>query len=289
LTGAKAVRTLAADLIDLLPPTLTIPAYYRWRTGQWPRNPPRTFSEKVQASKLRPVTPEMVRLADKVAVKELVAERLGPEWVVPTLYAGSRLPARSERDWPIPFVIKAAHGSGWNIFVRQAPDWPEIESQVERWLARKWRRYRGELHYRHMPPRVIVEPMINDYDLPIDYKILVVGGRARFIQLDTGRETEHRQAYYDPNWVKQPITRGFPMDPRDFPTPPNLPLILDAAERMAAGFDFLRVDLYVVNGRPYFGEATFFPGSGTKTFDPPEYEEIIGDMWPWPPGANASR
>ena len=274
-----AARLVVFDLIDLVPPTLTMPVYHRLRSGRWPNPSGSGFSDRLYASKFMPITPEMVRLADKAAVKEIVRERLGPDWVVPTHFVGESLPPVDHRTWPLPFVIKATHGSGWNIFVREPPDWPAIERTLSSWLRRKPYRFRGEFHYRQITPRVIVEPMINGRDLPNDYKVLVIGGKARFVQVDTGREAVHHQAYYDRNWQKLPITRGHPPDPELRSAPARLPELLEAAERMAAGFDFLRVDFYEVDGQPYFGEGTFFPGAAVNRFDPLEYEQIIGDMW----------
>lgn len=290
---SASARALALDAIDLLPPALTVPLYFRFRTGRWPQNPPRTFSHKVQALKMRPVTAEMVDLADKVAVKDLVRERLGPEWLVPTLYVGPGLPPLADRNWPLPFVLKASHGSGWNIFVRETPDWSAIEDRLDGWLRTRIRRFRGELHYRQMRPQVIVEPMIAGDRPPIDYKVFVFDGRARIIQVDTGRHDNHLRAHYDRDWQRLPFRRGYPDDPRELPPPSSLPRILEAAERMAAGHDFLRVDFYDVAGRPYFGEVTFFPGSGTEPITPVEYERVLGDMWPWPekrgPGSSGLR
>lgn len=281
------LRTLALGLVDLLPPRLTRPLYYWWRSGRWPENPPRSFSGKTQAAKLRPVTPQMVQLADKVAVKEIVRQRLGPDWVVPTLYAGEALPLVADRNWPVPFVIKPSHGSGWNIFVRRQPDWTAIERRLAQYLTIKPYRFRGEMHYRSISPRVIVEPMIAGEIVPPDYKVFVLGGAAHFIQVDTRRYADHRRTFYGRDWERLPFTRGYPAEPAELPRPPNLARILDAAERMAAGFDFLRVDFYDVGGRPYFGEATFFPDSGIFFFDPPEYERIYGEAWPWQADADA--
>lgn len=278
----RAVLMGTARLIDCLPPRLTIPLYTRWRLGEWPKKRPKTYTEKLQAAKFRPVSAEMARLADKVGVKDIVAERLGPDWVVPTLYAGTSLPPIEDRNWPIPFVIKASHGSGWNIFVRRPPDWSVIDAQLERWLRTRRFRFIGENHYRLICPRVIVEPMIAGHEFPTDYKVFVFGEVASFVQVDTGRYGTHVRAYYDRNWVKQPFHRHHPLDPEDRPRPQSLHRILDASEKMAAGFDFVRVDFYEVAGRPLFGEATFFPGSGFQQFKPREFESRIGELWPWP-------
>lgn len=276
-----SARATLLGLIDLLPPQLTMPLYYRWRSGRWPEVPPRSFADKTQAAKLKPVTPEMVTLADKAAVKDVVRERLGPEWVIPSLYVGTGMPPLNQRNWTLPYVIKATHGSKWNLFVQEPPDWTRIDREVQAWLRMKPYRFRGEMHYRSIPPRLLVEPMIAGKAIPVDYKIFVFDGHARFVQVDTGRYTEHRRTFYDRDWQRLPFTRGYPAEVQALERPPSLARMLDAAERMASGFDFLRVDFYDVDGHPYFGEATFFPDSGIFSFDPPEYDTTFGEAWPW--------
>jgi len=98
---------------------------------------PRTFSEKVQRTKIFNRDPRLPQRENKILVKDLVSARLGREWVTPTLWQGEYLPPVEQRTWPIPFVIKANNGCGWNIFVRREPDlnWSRIES-----LAIEWRR-----------------------------------------------------------------------------------------------------------------------------------------------------
>lgn len=277
---SELAHLMLCDAIDLLPPNLTIPAYYRWRTGRWPKSPPRGFTEKVYASKLKPPSPRMVRLSDKISAKEAVEEELGAGWVVPTLFKGEQLPPVDKRNWQLPFVIKASHGSSWNIFVREEPDWPAIERRLARWLSRRAYRFRGETHYRQLQPRVIIEPLLGGTEPPADYKIFLFGGRAEFVQVDTGRYTDHRRTFYDRDWQRLPFSCTYSCAEDLIPAPQSLNQMLQAAEKLAAGFPFLRVDFYDVAGHAYFGEATFFPGAGAEPFSPAEYEKSIGDMWP---------
>ena len=72
--------------------------------------------------------------------------------MIPTLYAGAKLPPRDERNRALPYVIKTSRGSGGNIFVREAPDWDEIERKLEAFLAHKHGQITGELFYLRIPP-----------------------------------------------------------------------------------------------------------------------------------------
>ena len=100
------------------------------------------------------------------------------------------------------------------------------------------------------------------------------------IQLDTDRATEHKRIIYDTNWNRQAFRFGFPMDPRDYPKPAQLPELLDCAARLAEGFPFMRADFYVVGGNVVFGEMAFTPDSGLNKFYPSEMDRTFGDLWP---------
>jgi hypothetical protein len=103
--------------------------------GRLPRlSPPETFNEKIAHRKLYDRDPRMPRLADKILVKQHVSDLLGPEWTIPTLWSGEALPPREERNWQTPYVLKASHGCGWNIFVNSPED--EDWAQEDLWTAR---------------------------------------------------------------------------------------------------------------------------------------------------------
>jgi hypothetical protein len=242
----------------------------------------RTFNEKIYREKLK-ADPRMTVAVDKVLVKKLVAEELGEDWVVPTIWHGSRLPSRSQRNWPIPYVIKANHGSGWNIFVRTKADenWPEIERKCARWLGSRYGDRNREKAYFLVPPQILVEPYLGDSaTTPIDYRFFVFGGQAKFISADFTRDGHLEGLFYDRDWRKQSFERWPPRSDHDLPVPPNLLRMMAAAERLAGPYPFVRVDMYDVDGRPYFGEMTFFPGGGNIPFDPPEYDAVFGALWP---------
>ena len=67
-------------------------AHYRDRFGRNPRfSFPKTFNEKVYRRKLLDRDPRLPVRADKVLVKKFVEDKLGSEWVIPTLWHGPDL------------------------------------------------------------------------------------------------------------------------------------------------------------------------------------------------------
>lgn len=276
-----------------LPPRLRLAIEFYRRHRRWPDfDRPRSFSEKVNARQLHDRDPRLPRFVDKVAVKEIVAETLGPDWVVPTLWAGSDPDEIPFDRLEPPYVVKANHGSCMTAFVESRA---ELDAEAVRALARGWlgRDYGAEWcewAYSPVPRKILVEPMLRDAagEVPEDYKIFVFGGRAAWIQVDAGRFHDHRRAFYDTHWRLQSFGVEYPAMSRPMPRPQRLEEMLAAAERLGALFDFARVDFYEVEGRLLFGEITFYPGAGRDRFDPPEVDEAFGRLWPSREDADAA-
>jgi len=246
---------------------------YWWRHGRWPElDRPRRFTEWVQWRKLNDRNADRARLTDKAYSKRAAAIALGDDFVVPTLWEGDSLPAVP--PWRMPFVVKANHGCGQVVIVRNAADYQRTRRISPQWLERAYGGWLDEWHYRHARRRILVEPFIGAVDtLPVDYKIYVFGGRAMMIQVHEGRGEYHRWSHYDRNW--RPLSDNI----EAAIAPQSLAAMLAAAEQLGRGHDFLRVDLYEVNGAPAFGEFCLYPGSGLDPFDPPQLDHWLGAHW----------
>lgn len=260
------------------PAALRIPIIYLWRHARLPDlADPQRFTELVQLRKLHDRDPMMPRLADKVGVKQLVADRIGDEWIVPTLWHGTTLPERPQ--WPQPFVVKSRHGCNQCAFVRSggATGWRALRRRASRWVRGGYAGcgWLDEWGYRGIPRGLLVEPFIGAGGrLPIDYKLYVFGGRVEYVQVHLDREHRHRWVVFDRDWRRVSSDRG------DHPRPPaSLARMIEAAEALAARFDFVRIDMYDIDGRPRFGEMTFYPGSGLDPFDPVGLDTEMGRLW----------
>lgn len=277
------MRRLYHMFLSFLPASWALAIIYFRAHGHWPNlRTPTTFNEKIQFRKLHQHDERFARLADKALVKEFVSKHLGSDWVIPTLWSGSTLPPRDERTWPIPFVLKATHGSSTNLFVRSEAEknWPAIERVVESWLHMTYGTWAREWLYTKIEPRLLVEPFINfGTTLPLDYKFFVFHGRVAYVQVDTDREHDHRRAVYTRDWQEVDVRFGVDRPKCPPGRPQTLEVMIKAAETLGAEFDFVRVDFYEVNGRPLFGEMTFYPDSGLGTFTPSSFDEKLGALW----------
>ena len=112
-----------------------------------------------------------------------------------------------------------------------------------------------------------------------DYKFFCFGGEVKCFKVDFGRFVEHHANYYSPDGELLPFgEKGLESDPSHLEVmPENLSEMISMAERLSAGFKFLRVDLYNVKGKIYFGELTFYPAAGMGAFVPDEWDEKLGN------------
>lgn len=236
---------------------------------------PTTFNELVQRRKLQNRDMRMVTLADKVTAKAHAAGVLGHEWVIPTIWHGAALP--EQPDWARPFVIKPRHGCNQNIYIRDGDvDWNEVRARTEPWGRKAYGRWLDEWLYAQIPRGILVEPFVGENgQLPIDYKIFVFGGVASHVQVHLEREKGHRWIVFDRYWNRVSAQTA-DADPA---CPKSLREMLNAAETLARGFDFVRCDFYEIGGKPLFGEMTFYPGSGLDKFNPVTLDAEFGRYW----------
>ncbi|MGY4396300.1 hypothetical protein ACVWZA_001473 [Sphingomonas sp. UYAg733] len=247
---------------------------YLWRHRRLAAlNAPTLFTELVQQRKLYERDRRLPVLADKIAAKAIAAEMLGAAWVVPTLWAGTILP--DTPCWHGQCVIKSRHGCNQTIFVRDGRrDWPAVVARANTWLEKPYGLWLDEWLYRHIPRGILVEPFIGTAgNLPVDYKFYVFGGQTAFVQVHLDREHAHRWIVHDRDW--RPIRGGR----SEVARPSALNAMIEAAEEMGRGFDFVRVDFYQPADQPLFGEMCFYPGSGLDPFDPPELDAMMGALW----------
>jgi hypothetical protein len=267
-------RGAAAPISPRIPAKILLT--YLWRHRRLPKlDEPRLFNELVQLRKLHDRDPQLPLLSDKVRVKAFVADRIGREWIIPTLWHGRLLPETP--TWPLPFVLKSRHGSNQTAFIRTgAEDWPAIRRRARRWQRSAYGTWLDEWAYAHVERGLLIEPFIGTGGvLPIDYKLFVFGGRVEFIQVHLHRETDHSHMIFDRKWRR----RSNACCAQDVPRPASLGRMIEAAEALGGDTDFVRVDLYDAQPHPLFGEMTFYPGSGLDRFAPESLDALFGAHW----------
>jgi hypothetical protein len=242
---------------------------------------PITFNEYLFVRKFFAPLP-LPSLADKLAAKEHVKERVGQEFLPHVAWVGDDVGELFRTSPPKGrYVLKANHGSSWNLFLNLPDDLQakrtEIEQSARRWLNSLWGYNWGEWQYSIFKPKLFLEEFIdfNGAQTPDDYKFLCFRGEVRLIEIDVDRTTDLRSAFYTPHWNYVPVTYGERPVQRD--RPHNLDKMIRVAEAVAAGMPFARVDLYTDgNSRIRFGEITFTPGDPGLHFSDRKLDEWLG-------------
>ena len=274
------LRALGRPLPDVVYMRLAHWMYFR----RWPDfEHPRTLQEHIQAYVLRTRDPALVMLADKVAVRDYITRALGSaEHNVPLIGSWSHQDEVPLATLPYPVVLKPSHLSGRVLLLaryRQS-DEARLRARLRTWLRKDHSRINREWFYAQVPPRVLAEPLLQDQqgDVPPDVKAYVIGGRVRYFQVDSGRFTRPTRNLYGPDWSLLPARTSLPRHPVD-PTPEALPMLVEFAERLAAPFEFLRVDFYVLRDRVLVGELTSSPGAGFGHYYPASFGEQLASYW----------
>jgi hypothetical protein len=258
---------------------------FKQEHGRWPdllRSA--TFSDRMQRRKLFDRNPMYTTFTDKVAVRAFVSGKVGDGLLVPRLWEGNVPASMPFATFPYPVIVKPSHLSGWMRVLREEPKNEErshlLKEMDESLLMRHGRRM-AEPAYDAIPPKILVEPLLQDEDGEVanDYKFYVFHGRATFIHVIVARFSGIKRTFYDREWQRLEIQLGVLVPGADVARPATLDRMLEIAEVLASGFAFLRVDLYEVGGRIYFGELTVYPESGLSQFRPPEWDRVFGDLW----------
>ena len=272
-------------LIRCIPDKIYVSLLHKKNIGVWPNlHNPLTFSEKIQWLKLYDRKPLYTMLVDKYAVKEYVKEKVGAEYVIPTLATFKHVNDLTFRDLPNQFVLKWNHNSGCVVICR---DSSKIDLEITKSRLRLGERKNGfwygrEWPYKNVKPLIVAEKFIStdNYNSPDDFKFFCFNGSVEFFKIDFNRFTNHRANYYGKNCNLLPF--GETVCPPDFQHkivfPRNISDMFRIAEELSKNIPFVRIDLYNVNGKIYFGEMTFFPASGFGNFIPQEWNRKLGKL-----------
>jgi hypothetical protein len=157
----------------------------------------------------------------------------------------------------------------------------EITRTTADWLVpRKFVRLR-EWAYDQARPLLLVEEFIGEGASPTDYKFFMFDGEPHAIEVDVDRYSDHRRSFYATDWRRMPITLRVP-SAGDQPRPDRLDEMVEVAADLARDFDFIRIDLYEVDGEIWFGEFTPYPNSGLVPFEPASVDLLWGSRWQLP-------
>ncbi len=278
----KNLYIFLTNICSIIPDEPYLKILYRIRTGKKLNlTPPKTFNEKLQWLKIHNHDDRYSIMVDKYLVREYIANKIGTDYLIPLLGVYENANHINTDELPDEFVIKCTHDSGSVILCNTKRDLTDdVRKKLNKALKRKYYYANREYPYKNVKPRIIIEKMMHNHKENglIDYKIHCFNGRVRLILACADREAMDgiKKVFYDESWNKLDLKRPNTSNDCQLERPRNLNKMIELAELLSHDLPFVRVDFYEINKKLYFGELTFFPGSGMERFEPDEYDAILG-------------
>lgn len=241
---------------------------------------PKTYTEKLQWLKLFYRNDKMPICTDKYAVHQYL-EHLGYKQLLNEIIGVYK--SADDIDFeslPDSFVAKTTHGCGQNLICKDKSelDWDKWKKVMNSWLKLNVYAFGREWNYKNIPPRIIIEKLIEHEPL-IDYKFMCFNGEPKFLQINNDEGSKHHVDFYDIEWNKVDFTyKRFTQSDSIVLPPPQFEEMKEIARKLSAPFPYVRVDFYNPPNQIIFGELTYFPGSGLLPLVPIEnkYDEKLG-------------
>lgn len=283
----KSSRKAVLNALRFVPDSIMLPIQYRIKLGRKLnlKNPAR-FTEKLQWYKMHYRNPLMHQCADKYLVREYVKGKGLERILVPLIAKYDTFDEIKWEDLPGRFVLKTTHGGGGlNVVVCSEKSRLSMEETREKLsfkpypvrtntLGREWA-------YYGLQPGIVAEELLTNRENPAaginDYKFFCYNGHVRYVVVDVDRYIGHKRNFYDRDWNDLHILSDCPAIDRMIDRPENLDEMLAVAEKLSGDFPYVRVDLYDVDGKVYFGELTFYPWSGYVQYMPDEADYRFGE------------
>ncbi|MBG3116099.1 hypothetical protein BBX45_03625 [Proteus mirabilis] len=245
---------------------------------------PKKYTEKIQYRKLNMLSSYSV-LSDKLLVKNYISKLIGKEYIIKTIYHTTNVDDINFNKLPDSFVIKTNFGSGAEhihiIKDKNKIDENSIKKKFQKALSKKYKgSILGETQYDKINKKILIEEFIdnngNDID---DFKFHIFNSKNGFLQIDFDRFSDHKRNLYNLNFEK--LNYGLCYKQGDYTLPPLelLEKMKNISLTLSQNFDYVRIDLYLVKDKIFFGEMTFTPGSGFEAFSNSYADELYGKLW----------
>ena len=256
---------------------------------------PRDFDQKNYWLRLNSDLTLWTELADKHKVREYV-EQCGHGEILTKLYGvWEKAEDIDFNKLPDKFVLKTNHSFGKVYLVpdKSKLDTEKVRKQLNKWLGKKNGLLTFEPHYWNIPRKIIAEEYLQDNNTSnlssslIDYKFFCINGKPEVIKVMFNRTLKSNKDKNKPGYQTLALDLDWnlmnhivPESKKKvhslvIPRPECLEEMIIISRALAKPFPQVRVDLYEVNGKVYFGELTFTPGGGRKFT--PEYLNYLGE------------
>ena len=226
---------------------------------------PQKLNEKILYLLYNTDTSLWTRLADKYEVRNYVREKGLEDILIPDYGVYESFEEIDFDSLPGKYVLKATHGCDMNYICKNKADedFNEIHKTVKFWLNNNLAYISLELHYLKIKPRIICEKYLESEGEIIDYKLFCCNGEVRFVEVCSERSKGPYLDIYMPDWTYcKDVIIGAWNNPKELEKPKNFEQMLKIAQILSEDIPFVRVDLYEIGNKIYFGEMTFTPATG---------------------------
>jgi Tfp pilus assembly protein PilF len=260
---------------------------YRRIFGVFPRlNPPVSFNERILHRIIYDRDPRLRIVCDKLAVRDLIEERVGKQYVVPLLGVWERPREITWHILPEKFVLKPNHASHCFAIVDRSVgvNTEKLTARAGEWLSHDFFETSLEWGYRGLPRRVLAEPFLcSPNGGPAkEAHVYTFSGRAALFNVFAGTKhsAERSSCWFDVTGRRVGITGTGPHPDIELPDRDRVEMV-EIAERVSQGFSSLRVDFYfcIASDGLKIGELTPYTLSGMFRWHPPEMDEKLGQLW----------
>ena len=250
---------------------------------------PKTFNQKVQWLMLYDRRPEYTRMVDKYEAKAFFTERIGAQYVIPTIGVWDRFEDIDFDKLPDRFVLKATHDSGSVVICSSKSDFDVEAARNKLNASLKCNYYLAnrEWPYKNIKPRILAEEYLDVLDDAglLEYKLFCFDGEPKLILLCKGKAHSDGRTndYFDMDYQHIPVSVAFPNAKGPFEKPKELDELAEIARKLSVGIPQVRVDTYVADGKIYIGEMTLYHEGGKCKFQPKTYDAEFGKLIKLPP------
>ncbi|WP_272689780.1 ATP-grasp fold amidoligase family protein [Providencia sp. PROV033] len=262
---------------------------FREKIGYTPNfDIPKSFNEKVNHRMIYDRNPLYTQLADKLAAREYVAQKIGEQYLVPILAAYNDVNEINIDKLPDRFVLKCNHDSGSSIICTNKIqfDLQKAKDKLGFHLVKNLYYITRERHYKKIKAKIICEKYIDLFAnkkrklVPETCRIHCFAGKPVYAEIDY--TDEHGTEFiniYDTQWQLQPVTFGYPNMLEPVVEPPLFQEMLRLAQCLVSPFDYCRADFLMSDQKLYFSELTFAPNAGRTEIQPLSWDFRLGEMW----------
>lgn len=236
---------------------------------------PHTFNEYVCARKVRRDEYDLWCYTDKYEVRKYVGEKIGEKYLNKCFGVYDSFSQIDFERLPSQFVLKGTHGSAYNLIVtnKDSFDCSKAEKIFAKWLKKNYYYFGREKNYYKIRPRIVCDKYLRckTHSFLPEIKVFCFKGKAKFIECEVTENGKTFSNIYDTHWNRLEVRHGYDnFDDNNEPIKHDK--IIAIAERLAENFDFVRVDLYVIDEKIIFSELTFYPGGGVVPFTPASFD-----------------